>query len=190
MERLLDTSNLCKSWKLKSPPPFFGKLLVSAKCIDTRMGLMSSGMLREEFSKRLYFKNCTVRGSTNKIISSVQWLSCVWLFATPWTAARQASLSITNSQSLLRLKWNYLFPELSVELSRLNWRRDSPKKISKLEFWVKKRAFISEYRRESVRYELTLKLILCIISRIRDLLMLNTYWTFSICSSRFSFYSS
>ena len=35
--------------------------------------------------------------------SSVQSLSCVWLFATPWTAARQASLSITNTQSLLKL---------------------------------------------------------------------------------------
>ena len=34
--------------------------------------------------------------------SSVQLLSCVRLFATPWTAARQASLSITNSQSLLK----------------------------------------------------------------------------------------
>ena len=33
---------------------------------------------------------------------SVQLLS-VWLFATPWTAARQASLSITNSWSLLKL---------------------------------------------------------------------------------------
>ena len=32
--------------------------------------------------------------------SSVQLLSRVWLFATPWTAACQASLSITNSQSL------------------------------------------------------------------------------------------
>ena len=31
-----------------------------------------------------------------------QLLSCVWLFATPWTAARQASLSITVSWSLLR----------------------------------------------------------------------------------------
>ena len=31
--------------------------------------------------------------------SLVQSLSCVWLFATPWTAARQASLSITNSWS-------------------------------------------------------------------------------------------
>ena len=36
-------------------------------------------------------------------VSSVQWLSRVWLFATPWIAARQASLSITNSQSLLKL---------------------------------------------------------------------------------------
>ena len=34
------------------------------------------------------------------IISSVQSLSCAWLFATPWTAARQASLSITNSRHL------------------------------------------------------------------------------------------
>ena len=38
-----------------------------------------------------------------KIFSSVQSLSRVWLFATPWIAARQASLSITNSQSLLKL---------------------------------------------------------------------------------------
>ena len=36
-------------------------------------------------------------------LSSVQLLSRVRLFATPWTAARQASLSITNSQSLLKL---------------------------------------------------------------------------------------
>ena len=35
--------------------------------------------------------------------SSVQSLRCVWLFATPWITARQASLSITNSQSLLKL---------------------------------------------------------------------------------------
>ena len=34
---------------------------------------------------------------------SVQSLSCVRLFATPWTAARQASLSINNSGSSLRL---------------------------------------------------------------------------------------
>ena len=36
-------------------------------------------------------------------ISSVQLLSHILLFATPWTAAHQASLPITNSQSLLKL---------------------------------------------------------------------------------------
>ena len=36
-------------------------------------------------------------------IHSVQSLSRVWLFATPWTAACPASLSITSSQSLLKL---------------------------------------------------------------------------------------
>ena len=37
-----------------------------------------------------------------KYFSSVQSLSCVWLFATPWTAAPPASLSITNSRCLLK----------------------------------------------------------------------------------------
>ena len=36
-------------------------------------------------------------------LSSFQSLSDVWLFVTPWAAARQASLSITNSWSLLKL---------------------------------------------------------------------------------------
>ena len=38
-----------------------------------------------------------------KKFSSVQSLSCVHLCATQWTAARQTSLTITNSQSLLKL---------------------------------------------------------------------------------------
>ena len=36
-------------------------------------------------------------------LGSVQSLSRVWLFATPWIAARQASLSITNSRSSFKL---------------------------------------------------------------------------------------
>ena len=41
--------------------------------------------------------------ASNYTFSSVQLLSHVRLFATPWIAARQASLSITNSWSSLRL---------------------------------------------------------------------------------------
>ena len=46
----------------------------------------------------------TVEVLRSGIINSVQWLSRVRLFVTPWTAAFQASLSITNSQSLPKLK--------------------------------------------------------------------------------------
>ena len=43
------------------------------------------------------------RSHTWTLLSSVQSFSPVWLFATPWTAAFQASLFITNFQSLLKL---------------------------------------------------------------------------------------
>ena len=43
------------------------------------------------------------RSQRQKTMDSVQSLSHVQLFATPWTAAHQASLSITNSWSLLKL---------------------------------------------------------------------------------------
>ena len=63
------------------------------------------------YHTRFYLgKYPTVRGIQSHHIwsaeistSSVQLLSCVWLFDTPWTAARQASLSITNSRSLSKL---------------------------------------------------------------------------------------
>ena len=43
------------------------------------------------------------RSESERHFSSVQSLSHVRLFATPWIAAHQASLSITNSRSLLKL---------------------------------------------------------------------------------------
>ena len=49
-------------------------------------------------------QKCILRRQKERIVlSSVQSLSCVSFFVIPWTAARQASLSITNSQSLLKL---------------------------------------------------------------------------------------
>ena len=47
-------------------------------------------------------------------LTSVQSLSCVRLFVTSWTAAHQASLSITNSQSLLKLMWCHATVSSSV----------------------------------------------------------------------------
>ena len=55
--------------------------------------------------KSIFFFNFVAHASGVLIVqfSSVQSLSHVQLFATPWAAARQASLSITNSRSLLKL---------------------------------------------------------------------------------------
>ena len=50
--------------------------------------------LNREIKSRMHFSSQ---------FSSVQSLSHFWLFVTPWIAARQASLSITNSWSLLKL---------------------------------------------------------------------------------------
>ena len=51
--------------------------------------------------------------STLLLLGSVQLLSSVRLFATPWTAAHQASLSITNSRSSLKL--------MSIESMAMRW---------------------------------------------------------------------
>ena len=61
--------------------------------------LASSGISPSLLPQASEFTECWARCS----VSSVQLLSHVRLFATPWTAARQASLSITNSQNLLKL---------------------------------------------------------------------------------------
>ena len=58
---------------------------------------------------RSYFYSCVSRrkdfpmSRDITLFSSVQLLRCVWIFVTPWTAACQASLSITNGWSFLKL---------------------------------------------------------------------------------------
>ena len=51
----------------------------------------------------MYSKSPTYKRVPFGVSQSVQSLSHVWLFVTPWTAALQASLSMTNSWSLLKL---------------------------------------------------------------------------------------
>ena len=51
-----------------------------------------------DFQKNIYFCFIDYAKAFDYVqFSSVQSLSCEWLFVTPWTGARQASLSITNS---------------------------------------------------------------------------------------------
>ena len=59
--------------------------------------------LREEKIIRRGGKNTQKNYTKRSSVSSVHLLSCIWLFMTPWTAAHQASLSITNPWNLLKL---------------------------------------------------------------------------------------
>ena len=56
---------------------------------------VSHGQTLDFISLLLFFSSCVFN-----LIRSVQSLSCVQLFATPWAAAHQASLSLTISRSL------------------------------------------------------------------------------------------
>ena len=87
------------------------------------------------------------------VISSVHLFSYVWLFVTPWTAAHQASLSLTISQSLPKLKsielvmpFNHLilchplllssnFPSISLFSNELGFSSESALCIRWLKDW-------------------------------------------------------
>ena len=73
----------------------FKSKLVESKCMGTDMWTQSGKGTGDEL-REWHWQLCTQ-------FSSVQSLSRVRLFATPWITARQASLSITNSRSSLRL---------------------------------------------------------------------------------------
>ena len=81
----------------------------SARGIETaqvRHHLEGRGYLIQMLRPNIRSSFCKKRTGTKGLshqFSSVQSLSHVRLFATPWTAAGQASLSITNSRSLLKL---------------------------------------------------------------------------------------
>ena len=70
----------------------------------TRWATREAPVWKREYSYFEVLITCW-NGCRFNTFSSVQFSHSVvsWLFATPWTAARQASLSITNSRSLLKL---------------------------------------------------------------------------------------
>ena len=109
-------------------------LLSFMKCIGIR--ILSSSKLSVQFS-------------------SVESRSCVWLFVTPWTTARQASLSITNSQSLLKLMYGC---ESCTIKKAEHWRTDafelwSWRRLSRV-CWTARRSNQSILKKISPEYSL------------------------------------
>ena len=102
--------SLCSSFKMT--PWNTGALL--AFCVNQRRSslflfslffLLYSLIVQPQTIRFLFQTHFTVvHLQINHHFSSVQLLSCVQLFVTPWTAALKASLSITNSWSLHKLR--------------------------------------------------------------------------------------
>ena len=89
---------MCPLWKVSSLRSLWKVLS------ELLPGLfLQSDLARCLKTHNLSFKFQVVKCYPHIFHSSVQLLSCVLLFVTPWSAAHQASLSITNSRSLLKL---------------------------------------------------------------------------------------
>ena len=100
-------------------------------CLENPMDRGASG-LRSLGSQRVRHD----RGSLAHTQALVQSLSCVRLFATPWTAALQAFLSFTISWSLLQLKatesvmpQNHLIPIASTRCTLLGKVHGPPARV-------------------------------------------------------------
>ena len=76
---------------------------LSSTSIPVRLAKVLLSKEEEVPLERIITDTWNVERSETIQFSSVQSLSCVRLFATPWTAAHQASMSFTISQSLLKL---------------------------------------------------------------------------------------
>ena len=84
-------------WSLGQEDPLEKEMATHSSILDWRIPWTEEpGGLQSMRWQKVQFSFSSVQYS----FSSVQLLSCVRFFVTPWTAARQASLSITNCQSL------------------------------------------------------------------------------------------
>ena len=97
--------NICKwydrQWLNSQTNSSYNSIIILKKQLAKKMGRRPKQVFLQRQMVNWHVKRCS-----NLLIiqfSSVQSLSRVGLFATPWIAACQASLSITNSRSLLKL---------------------------------------------------------------------------------------
>ena len=101
-----------------SPPGFSVHGILQARALELQEIFPTQGSNPSLLQCRQILYHLSHQGSPNN--SVVQLLSCVRLFVTPWTAAQQASLSLTISQSLLKLlSIEWVMPSNHLILCRL-----------------------------------------------------------------------
>ena len=104
IKRIVDLTATLKTGKQKnSKEIYFQPRILYLNCQSNMSTESDTGKEVKNSSSRMLMKRESRNITTHKMFSSVQSLSLVRLFAIPWTAACQASLSISNSWSLLRL---------------------------------------------------------------------------------------
>ena len=99
------TANREARWRASGLKLSHTRMIPTAKC-TVELGPRPCSLWRAACPSALPPSSCSVScllRTPTQASAVVQSLSRVQLFAAPWTAARQASLSITNSQSLLKL---------------------------------------------------------------------------------------
>ena len=103
-----------KRWEYQTTFPASWETCVQVKKqVRTGHGKQTGSKLGKEYIKTVYCHPVYLTSMQSVLV--VHWLSCVQLFATPWTVVHQASLSITNSWSLLKL----MFIELVMPSNHL-----------------------------------------------------------------------
>ena len=93
---------MCNIYVLKLKLQYFGHMMWITDLFENTLMLGKIECRRRRGQQRMRWLDAIAAEITIQF-SSVQSLSCVQLFATPWSAARQASRSIINSRSSLRL---------------------------------------------------------------------------------------
>ena len=101
-----DSSGQRQQWN--QPPWENIQMWMSYKCHLHLQREKSSRFSQKHWCSHIFISDSTIIITKRKInifpgIVVVQLCSCVWLIVAPWTAARQASLSFTISQNLLKL---------------------------------------------------------------------------------------
>ena len=92
--------------QLRSNMNYFCSHFIGQKVVMQSKAEKEAGKCYPNLDNNVYRQTFILFGYTalyQSEFSSVQSLSCVQFFAIPWTAACQASLSVTNSQSLFKL---------------------------------------------------------------------------------------
>ena len=103
-----ETAKFWKTWEYQATLPAFWEICMQVKKqqlleldMELDMEQQTGSKLGKEYIKAVYCRLAYLTYMQSQF-SSVQSPSHVWLFVTPWIAAPQASLSITDSQSLLK----------------------------------------------------------------------------------------